>query len=95
MDKEFMNDLQKRGDLAVESIRIVLEELGLALAYKDGDLIFADKKIYMEQGKKVSVATRIGNVNITKFDSVKDIPEHILETQSKLNKTYKGLLKDE
>lgn len=95
MNNDLLKDLTIRGDLAVESFRIILEELGLLLAYKDGDLIFADKKTYIEKNEKVSVSTRIGNVNITKFNSIDKVPEHILKVQEKINEAYRENLKNE
>lgn len=70
-------ELVKRGDLAVETIRKVLADLGLLIAFKDMEVIFADKETYIKTGEKVSVATRIGELNRTGFSSSESIPEHL------------------
>lgn len=89
MSEKFLEDLQKRGDLAVEGIRELLSELGLLVAYGDGDLIFADKKTFIETGKKVSVGTRIGNLNATVFKDKEHVPNHLLDNQERMDKRYK------
>ena len=85
MSKDFdYKDLVDRGDLAVDLIRTVLQELDLLIAFSEDketgvrEVIFADKTAYLkEDSEKHSVSTEIKVLNATIFDSIDKVPKHL------------------
>lgn len=72
-------DLAARGDFAARHLKQVLDSLDLLIAVKDNEIIFADRKLYMEENKKASVSITCGELNKIVYSSLEDVPDSIKE----------------
>lgn len=85
MEKENFDfdDLQKRGDIAFNLFKEILDELGLFVSVQDDgskkEIIFSDKEAYITKGEKRGVATDLKLLNMIIYKDIDEVPEYVLK----------------